>query len=148
MTTETTDIRIALAQAEAEIGRCFPVMAQLRPALSLDEFIVRVQRQREDFDYQLAFLEAENEIVAVAGFRICENLAWGRFLYVDDLVTSETERSQGYGELLFDWLAQNAARENCVQLHLDSGVQRFEAHRFYLKKRMKISSHHFALELP
>ncbi|MGZ5001726.1 MAG: GNAT family N-acetyltransferase, partial [Chthoniobacterales bacterium] len=30
---------------------------------------------------------------------------------------------------------------------LDSGVQRFDAHRFYLMKRMKISSHHFSLEL-
>jgi hypothetical protein len=27
------------------------------------------------------------------------------------------------------------------------GVQRFDAHRFYLKKRMIISSYHFSLEL-
>jgi hypothetical protein len=30
---------------------------------------------------------------------------------------------------------------------LDSGVQRFGAHRFYLRRRMDITSHHFALDL-
>jgi hypothetical protein len=32
-------------------------------------------------------------------------------------------------------------------LHLDSGVRRFDAHRFYLNKRMNISSHHFSMVL-
>jgi hypothetical protein len=32
-------------------------------------------------------------------------------------------------------------------LHLDSGVQRFAAHRFYLARRMDITCHHFALKL-
>jgi hypothetical protein len=33
-------------------------------------------------------------------------------------------------------------------LDLDSGVTRFDAHRFYLRERMHIQSHHFALALP
>ena len=36
-----------------------------------------------------------------------------------------------------------ARREGCEQLHLDSGVQRYEAHGFYLKNRLHITSHHF-----
>ena len=79
----------------------------------------------------------------MAGFRIAECLAWGRFLYVDDLVTARSVRFRGYGQRLFDWLLAEARREGCEQLHLDSGVQRYEAHGFYLKNRLHITSHHF-----
>ncbi len=71
----------------------------------------------------------------------------GRFLYVDDLVTQEGDRSAGYGGFLFDWLVGQAREHDCERLELDSGVRRFNAHRFYLRKRMDISSHHFTLKL-
>ncbi|MBI3921087.1 MAG: GNAT family N-acetyltransferase, partial [Armatimonadetes bacterium] len=86
-------------------------------------------------------------VVAVAGFRLSENLAWGRFLYVDDLVTDEAERSRGHGQELLEWLLEYAHQQDCDQFHLDSGVQRFGAHRFYLRHGMDITSHHFALKL-
>ena len=63
------------------------------------------------------------QTVAVAGFRVGENLAWGRFLYVDDLVTLSAHRSKGYGSKLLTWLKAFAVREGCMQLHLDSGIQ-------------------------
>jgi GNAT superfamily N-acetyltransferase len=81
--------------------------------------------------------------VAVAGFRVLENLAWGRFLYVDDLVTLAACRSQGYGAKLLAWLRERAAQESCAQLHLDSGIQRAGAHRFYEREGMTMSSYHF-----
>ena len=139
---------IALATTDAEISRCFPVMAQLRPHLSESAFLGRVRRQRETQGYHLAFVELDAIVVAAAGFRILENLAWGRFLYVDDLVTDSARRSAGHASTLFDWLVARALEEKCDALHLDSGVQRFAAHRFYLRHRMDITSHHFALVLP
>lgn len=107
---------------------------------------MRVRRQMAQ-GYQVLAGWVEGRVVAVAGFRLLENLAWGRFLYVDDLVTDSTERSKGYGDVLMRWLIQHARTLGCDELHLDSGVQRFDAHRFYLAQRMKISSHHFAIDL-
>jgi GNAT superfamily N-acetyltransferase len=139
--------RVALADCREEVARCFGVMRELRTALPVDStFVTQVLRQQEQ-GYRLAFVEADGDVRAVAGFRISENLAWGRFLYVDDLVTRATERSHGWGRMLFDWLVAEARTAGCAQLHLDSGVQRFDAHRFYLTQRMQISSHHFALQL-
>jgi GNAT superfamily N-acetyltransferase len=139
--------RIALAEDRESIARCFPVMRELRTHLRDEsEFIERVLRQREQ-GYRLAFLETAGEVRAAAGYRLSENLAWGRFLYVDDLVTRADERSAGHGRALFDWLVAEARREGCAQFHLDSGVQRFAAHRFYLARRMDITSHHFGLAL-
>ena len=74
-------------------------------------------------------------------------LARGRNLYVDDLATLPDERSKGWGGRLFEWLEAEARRQGCAELHLDSGVQRGGAHRFYFRRRMTISAYHFALKL-
>ena len=139
-------MRIALAETEADIARCFPVMAELRPHLSAAEFAARVRKQQAT-GFQLAYLEESGEVRAVMGFRYLETLAWGRILYVDDLVATQSQRSRGHGGRLFDWLVAQAKQNHCDELHLDSGVQRFGAHRFYLTRRMDIIAHHFALKL-
>lgn len=140
-------VTIAEARSAAEIGRSHAVMKELRPHHPVRaRFIKRVQlQQREGF--RLAFLEADGEVRAVAGYRILELLFSGRTLYVDDLVTRSADRSAGFGGQLFDWLVTEARREKCQTFSLDSGVQRFDAHRFYLRKRMQIASHHFSLAL-
>jgi GNAT superfamily N-acetyltransferase len=121
-------------------------MAELRPHLEPDEFLMRVRRQEEIASYKLAYL-TDGEVKAVAGFRISESLAWGKYFCVDDLITKSDERSKGYGGELFDWLVEYAKAANCEQFHLDSAVQRFAAHRFYLTKRMIIAAHHFGMKL-
>ena len=137
-------LNISLAETELQIRSCWPVMAQLRGQLDEADFVRAVERQRAE-GYRLAFIAEQGIVRSVAGFRIGHNLAWGRFLYIDDLVTDESARSTGLGGELFDWCVEFARREGCNQLHLDSGVQRFDAHRFYLQKRMRISSHHFQM---
>ena len=137
---------VSLAKSDQEIQSCFDVMCELRPHLKRDEFVARVRRQHEDSGYELAYV-TDGSVKAVAGFRVSECLAWGKFLYVDDLVAGSSARSRGYGGVLFDWLVAYAREAGCDQFHLDSGVQRFDAHRFYLRKRMAIEGHHFGLKL-
>lgn len=139
-------MEIAEVSTAPEIARCFPVMVQLRPRLDEDEFVRRVQRQFEQ-GYRLAALEADGEVRAVAGFRIRESLDWGKFMYVDDLVTDAAARSKNFGEVLMEWLENCARSEGCDELHLDSGVQREGAHRFYFRERMTITCFHFAKTL-
>jgi GNAT superfamily N-acetyltransferase len=142
-----TSSRIAIANTPKEIQRCHLVMRELRPLFyELERFVERVLRQQKE-GYQLAFLEFENEVRAVAGYRILESLFSGKFLYVDDLVTRESDRSRGFGGELLDWLVEQARAHGCENLELDSGVQRFDAHRFYFSQRMSISSYHFRIKI-
>jgi GNAT superfamily N-acetyltransferase len=137
---------IALATTAEDIQRCFSVMAELRPHLKAEEFVARIQRQQRT-GYHLAYLSDKRKVMALAGYRYSESLSWGKFMYVDDLVTTEKSRSKGYGQRLLKWLVAEAKSRNCDQFHLDSGVQRFGAHRFYLASRMDIIAHHFAMKL-
>ncbi len=126
-------------------------LSELRPHCGSHEALVaKVDAQREH-GYRLAasFRDGDPDAVAVAGFRICESLAWGRYLYVDDLVTRAALRGGGHAALVFAWVEREAQRQGCAQLHLDSGVgaERADAHRFYFRHRLRITSHHFAREL-
>lgn len=133
------------AATDEEILAAYPVMAELRPHLIRDEFVERVRRQQAS-GYVLT-TAGDDEVLAAAGWRFGENLAWGRFLYIDDLVTATSARSRGFGGALLDHLVERARTAGCDEFHLDSGVQRFGAHRFYLAHRLDITSHHFARKL-
>lgn len=106
------------------------------------------QHQRpEGYRVVAAFLPGVADAVAAAGFRVLHQLSKARFLYVDDLVTLPSHRSRGYAGLIFDWLVEEARRQGCEQMHLDSGHQRFDAHRFYLKRGMIMNAHHFSMRV-
>lgn len=143
---QSTAMSIRIATTDSEIIACYPVMRELRAPMEETEFLARVRRQ-EKGGYRLAFLQQPEGVVAVAGFRVGENLAWGRFLYIDDLVTLSTHRSKGLGASLLSWLREIAVKRGCVQMHLDSGVQRKEAHRFYERTGMSMASLHFVENL-
>ena len=121
-------------------------MRELRPHIKAIDFAARVLSQQKE-GYQLAFLESDRVVRSVAGFRILNLLFSGRTLYVDDLVTHDSDRSRGFGAALFDWLVEYAREQGCQHFSLDYGVQLFAAHRFYLKRCMDITSHHFDLKL-
>lgn len=143
--------QVRLAATEDDLRACAVVMRELRSGYTVEQLQAQMRRQMNHDRYRVALLEAATPmgraVQAVAGFRIGECLAWGRFLYVDDLVTRESVRSAGYGGRLLDWLTEHARENGCGELHLDSGVQRFAAHRFYLKHWMNITSHHFTRKL-
>ena len=138
---------INFATTDEEINACYSVMSELRTHIKPEEFLPRVRRQMERFDYKLAYLKDEGEVKAVAGIRISEWLHGGKYVEIDDLVSKAGDRSKGYGGQLFDWIIDFAKAENCDHVRLLSGVQRFDAHRFYLTKRMNIEAHYFTIPL-
>jgi GNAT superfamily N-acetyltransferase len=139
-------MNIYTVTTDTEIARCYPVLRELRPGVTETQFPDRIRAQKQT-GYRLACLEERAGIVAVAGFRVGESLAWGRFLYLDDLVTRCSYRSKGYGTLLLSWLKEEALRRGCEQIHLDSGVQRQDAHRFYERQGFVPVGVHFVGDL-
>jgi GNAT superfamily N-acetyltransferase len=134
---------VAEATTDEQILATRDAMLQLRPAVPPEKYLPAVKRMMQSDGYRLVACYEDGLVVAVAGFRFMEKLHTGRILYVDDLNTDERARSRGYGKVLLDWLKAEARAKGCVQLELDSGVQRKDAHRFYFRERLTISSYHF-----
>lgn len=132
-----------------ETGLAFEAMKALRTDLNDEQsFVQRVDEIQRPEGYRLValFEEGETSAAAVAGFRCSNALAWGHYLYVDDLSTKPEARKKGYAQGLFEWLGEEGQRLGCDQLHLDSavGLNRADAHRLYLNAGLVIAAHHFA----
>ena len=147
MTDRHIDNSIARAQTDEEITATFEVMAQLRPDLRREDYLATIRRMMTAERYRLAAVVEEGVVRAVAGYRPVEMLYSGRILYVDDLVTDERARSGGHGRRLLGWLKEEARALGCVQIHLDSGVWRAPAHRFYFREGFTILGFHFAADV-
>ncbi len=136
-----------------DTATAFEAMRALRAHFTdVEAFVRRVDEVQRPEGYRLvgAFEESEAAAAAVAGFRCGHNLAWGDYLYVDDLSTHPDARHRGHGRALLDWLVEEAKRLGCEQLHLDSGVglERADAHRLYMNANLVISAHHFTRLVP
>lgn len=144
-TSENTVIQLA-TDAE-QIRSCYRVMHQLRPHLTSEQaFVEQVLRQLRE-GYHLAYIQDRGQIKSLAGFRFLEFLAWGKILYIDDLISDAATRRNGYATKILKWVISEAKKQKCDQIHLDSGPQRHDAHRLYLNHGFKIIGHHFALDL-
>lgn len=138
---------IKIADSDADLERCYPVMAELRKNLGMTEFIESVKRQKDLYGFEIVFVDDAFGVRAVAGIRIAEWLAGGKYLEIEDLVTTRDARSNGFGGELFDWIVDFAKQEACSQVRLVSSVCRFGAHRFYLRRRMNIEAHYFSMTI-
>jgi GNAT superfamily N-acetyltransferase len=139
-------IRILDTKNNIDIRRCLRVFAYLRPHLDETEFIKRVQAQAAE-GYTIAYIESGENVVAAAGYRVLNFLAWGKVLYLDDLITDPEKKKAGYGSALLEWVAQKGKELGCDELHLDTGYQRHDAHRLYLKNGLDLSCHHLSKKL-
>jgi len=108
----------------------WPVMRQLRNTLSEEQFLARVKAAQGE-GYRLCAAVHEGRPVGAIGWRIVNDLASGRSLYIDDLVADEAARGTGVGRVLMDFARGEAVRLGCDQLRLNSGFQRKGAHAFY-----------------
>ncbi len=124
----------------------YPVLQELRTHLT-EELLRQVITEGEPQGLRFTAVFDANRCLAIAGWRILAGTSTLRKLYIDDLATTDTARSQGHGGLLLQELARRARNLGCKVLDLDSGVQRHKAHRFYFREGMHISSHHFTLPL-
>jgi len=132
---------------EADIAACYALMRALRPQLSSEaEFIERWRRQSEQ-GYSIVVIWRAQRPVALAGFRVQENLVHGRFLYVDDLVTDESERRRGHGARLLDRLKAEGRARGCRKLVLDTALENTLAHRFYYRQDLLAMSLRFNCRL-
>ncbi|MFM2481037.1 GNAT family N-acetyltransferase [Celerinatantimonas sp. YJH-8] len=124
------------------------LLHSLRQQYTFQELLEKIREQQLVHGYQLVgSYNDQNELVGIAGFIEGHSLAWGHYLLIEDLVVSDDRQGNGVGEKLLSWLRRLAYSRGCRELHVNSGLQRFFAHKLFLQEGFRISSHHFSLKL-
>ena len=142
---DVTDDHGGLASG-AWLTRAEPLHRELRAQLPAD-YSATMLRIFAHGGRMVVAVDGET-VVGLAVWRVGENTMFGRFLYVDDLVTDPARRSEGVGATLLARCEALAATHGCRELVLDSGVQRSAAHRFYFRAGLVVRAFNFGKTLP
>ena len=139
--------RLSLADTDQDYLACFEIMLELRPHLAGAAAFAEQARRQSKQGYRLLAAWQAERVMGLAGYRVQENLIYGRFLYVDDLVIAADARCQGLGAKLIDALREEARRQDCARLVLDTGLGNALGQRFYFRQGLLAHGLHFSQQL-
>lgn len=143
----STEPSLRHLETPEEWQACLPLMRELRPHLAHDDaFAERLARMHQQ-NYRLLAVMRDGEALALAGYRYQENLIYGRFLYVDDLVVAPSARGSRWGARLIAELDHLARGADCDKLVLDTGLGNALAQRFYFRQGLLTSAIRFSKSL-
>jgi GNAT superfamily N-acetyltransferase len=142
---DVTD-RAGALTAPGWLSRAEPLHRDLRPQLPAD-YAAAMARVFASGG-RLVIATQNDAVVGLAVWRVLENTMFGRFLYVDDLVTDSALRSRGVGKALLSRCEVIAIELGCREFVLDSGVQRAQTHRFYFREGLVVRAFNFGKSLP
>ncbi len=140
-------MNIQTVKNDQDIIKCWKALKELRPHLEEAGFPALIKEMMAE-GYQLAFIEGDDGYaLSVIGFRYLQFTFNGKHFYIDDLYTLPEARGKGHGGTLLDHVINLAKEKGYAHVTLDSGHQRFDAHRLYLNKGFTIASHHFSKKI-
>ena len=129
------------------LAASFALMGVLRPHLNdQDRYVAQLVRQAEQ-GYRLLAAQEGERLVGLAGYRELENLLYGRYIYVDDLVVSPQLQRSGVGAQLLNAVREQAVQRDCDHLVLDTGLHMPLAQRFYFRQGLLARGMHFTQSL-
>jgi GNAT superfamily N-acetyltransferase len=115
-----------------ELDIAWDVVKELRTQLNYKEFEDLIYEMR-DINYTMIGIFEKDQLITYAGVNVTTNLYHKRHLFVYELVTLNSYRSQGYGKLMLEYLYDYAKMGACENVVLSSGFAREDAHNFYEK---------------
>ena len=142
-----SNFRLSPVDTDQDYDACFEVMRELRPHLTdVAAFAAQARRQARQ-GYCLLAAWQNNKVMGLAGYRTQENLMYGKFMYVDDLVTTREARSQGIGAKLIDATRKKAQELGCAWFVLDTAAENALGQRFYYRQGLLGLGIHFNQQL-
>jgi GNAT superfamily N-acetyltransferase len=134
-------------ETREDIAESFPVMRELRQHIDdADIYRERIERQQRE-GYKLLGIWQDGKLSGLAGYRHLENLIYGRFTYIDDLVVSQASQRSQLGAGLIAEVRRLAKVDRRVFLVLDTGLANSLAQRFYFRNGLLSRGLHFSQAL-
>ncbi|OSI10507.1 GNAT family N-acetyltransferase [Neisseria zoodegmatis] len=137
---------------EEETAVAFAALSVLRTMHNdVSRFVEQINHYQRPQGYRLLgiFEEGKTNAVAVCGFREQTNLASGRHIHIDDVVTIPQGRSKGYAARLLAEVQKIAREAGISKIHVQSdvGSERTPAHRLYFESGFEIDAFHFVCKV-
>ncbi|GIV40601.1 MAG: N-acetyltransferase GCN5 [Thermonema sp.] len=148
MNTKASVETIQLALSDEAVLRCKHILRELYPHIPQedDAFLFAIRKLQVE-GYNLAYIEKEGIAASLVGFRVGENLAWGKYIFIDELATAKKYRHQGLASAIIDWLVDYAKTKKCSKIFLDFVMVDDRAKAWAKQKGFKEYSTRYAITL-
>lgn len=124
----------------------FPVLSNMYPDLSIEEYKEIIPKRKVE-GYRMVGVFDGEKCVCAAGFWVGVRFYCGKFIQLDNMVSMPEARSKGAGKMLVDWIKAVGKTEGCNKIILDTYVENFEAHKFFLREDFLIRGYHLNYNL-
>lgn len=146
MTTRTPRIAIRELASPAHWRAAFPLVKQQNPNMTQREYSALLPKMRQA-GYRCIGAYSGEALVGILGFWVGHRFWCHKFLDLDNVIVDEKARSRGIGEKLVRWAEEEAIRQDCHIVGLDSYTTSHRAHRFYFREGYVILGYHFTKKL-
>lgn len=126
-----------------DILKTYPLLVQLYEDLTEEQYDFYISELMPLGYRRIVVCGEDGSYLGSAGFLVGVHFRYGKYLYLNDLVTDGKNRSQGVGQMLMDWVEAEAHAEGCRNIKLASGTFRHDSHRFYFRNGFIIQSYYF-----
>lgn len=131
----------------SDIEQCWEVALLLRPHLNKEKWFTTIVNMMETEKYRIAGIFDKSNVVAFTGYREMTSLHSGNIIYIDDLCTLESYRSNGLASRLLDFVNSVAVADNKDAVVIDAGFANATAHKLYLNHGFKLLAFHLAYHI-
>jgi GNAT superfamily N-acetyltransferase len=120
----------------------FALLKEIYPKMKKQQFLNYCQYMIDNS--QIKFLGAftNNKLVAVASYWIGVRLHSGKFIQIDNMITSRKHRNKQIATKLLNFVKEIGKKENCEKYVLDVFVDNHAGNKLYAKEKFDIAAFH------
>lgn len=137
------DTRIECLYKIEEMKVCYPLVRQLNPEMTEQEYLQRLPDMIKAGYFQVVVKDENNQVIALSGIWIGTKLYSGKYLEMDNVVVDIHHRSNGMGSVVFEYAEELARKNNCICIMLDAYKENIKAHGFYVRRGFISRGFHF-----
>ena len=130
-----------------DIPSVLPLIQRLMGNRFSDEILHQRFLEMFDQNYECFGMFFEEELVGVFGLWFMTRHYAGRSCEQDHIFLKEEFRDQGFGKQLFAFIDSYSRSRGCETLELNSYVENYRSHKFYLNLGFVIKGYHFLKNL-
>ena len=100
-----------------------------------------------DQNYECFGIYLENDLIGVFGLWFMTRHYAGKSCEADHIYIDDAFQGKGVGKALFEFIHEYAASKGCETMELNSYVENFGSHKFYMNLGYIIRGYHFLKKL-
>ncbi|WP_243735793.1 GNAT family N-acetyltransferase [Christiangramia sabulilitoris] len=128
-------------------GKVIPYLKKLYREPPSDEILHKRLLEMFDQNYECFGIYMEKRLIGVFGLWFMTRHYAGRSCEVDHIYIDDAFQRKGIGQSLFEFIHEYVAAKGCETVELNSYVENFPSHKFYMNLGYIIRGYHFLKKL-